>query len=313
MDVSIIIVNYNTTSFLRKCLDSIIYHTKNIEYEIIVVDNNSPQRDIELLPEEYKTVRFLFRKVNDGFGAGCNFGVRYSKAKYLFFVNPDIIIKSNAIQEFFNYMNQHEEVVACSGLMENSEGEPIYSFNYLPNIYSELGEAFYFGFRRRIKKLLNKPELLNGKEFEIGYSLGALIFVRRDQFLHIYGFDERFFLYGEDIDLGFRLKTYGKIICLPYIRVYHYYTSSIDGEEGKFIESYHLNRSKLLYIYKHYNFIDRTLTRVFMIIGTSTRLVIIPFNGKYNGRKLNYFMRIFKSMLIFFERINFNNLGKFKN
>lgn len=311
MDVSVIIVNYNTSSFLDKCIQSIYEHTKGLKFEVIVVDNNSSDRDIEKFPIKYPQVKFFFRDVNDGFGAGCNFGVQNAEGKYLAFVNPDVILKSNAASVFFSYLEKAHNVVACSGLHENLNSELIYSYNYFPNLKSEAGEAFWFGFRRNIKNLLSRPEILKGEIFKIGYPLGALIFVRKDAFERICGFDERFFLYGEDIDLGFRLSHCGEIICIPYVRVYHHYTSSVTGREGKFIESYHLNRSKLIYAYKHYTFFQRTIMRLLMILGISLRLLVLPFNGKYKGDKWNYFLRIYKSMVIFFRRLDYNKLGKF--
>lgn len=308
---SIIIVNYNTSDYLIKCIDSIFQFSGCGDFEIIVVDNNSPERDIELLPQKYSKVNFIFRDINDGFGAGCNFGARNARGEYLLFVNPDVIFKSDVMTIFLDFMVNNVEAVACSGLHEDVYGELIYSFNYFPDFFSELREAFYIGYNKHIKKLLNKKEIKLNTPFEIDFALGALLCVRKNYFEKIGGFDERFFLYGEDIDLGYRLKKVGKIICIPKIRVFHYYNSSVKVDHGKKIQTYHLNRSKMIYMYKHYNFFLRNITRILMIIGSFLRLTYLPFNKIHKNNKFEDFRIMFSGMLEFFKFYNINSMGKF--
>ncbi len=311
MDVSVIIVNYNTVAFLYRCLDSILQYSKNIEFEVIVVDNNSTQREIETLPVIYPAVKFLFRNVNDGFGSGCNFGAQKANGKYLLFVNPDVIFKSDVIFLFFKYMEGNIDICLCSGLHEDENGELIYSFNYFPDFRSELREAFYVGYNKHIRSLLSKKEIELKQPFEIDYALGALLFVRKTAFESINGFDERFFLYGEDIDFGYRLKKLGKIICIPNVRVFHFYNSSVKHDSGKHIQTYHLNRSKMIYMYKHYNFFQRNFTRILMITGTLLRLMYLPFNKIHKNNRLNDFNRILNGMFVFFKKYDINSLGKY--
>ncbi|MBK7252919.1 MAG: glycosyltransferase [Ignavibacteria bacterium] len=97
MELSIIIVNYNTHEYLEKCLYSILKYLRKINFEIIVVDNNSTDRSIEKLEEKFVNVKFYFLNENKGFGAGCNYAAGKSSGKYLLLVNPDIEVTNNAI------------------------------------------------------------------------------------------------------------------------------------------------------------------------------------------------------------------------
>jgi GT2 family glycosyltransferase len=313
MDVSIIIVNYNTHDDLRKCLNSILVHTKEIEYEIIVVDNNSPNRAVENLPSRYPTIQFHFRKVNDGFGSGCNYGARVSRGKYLLFVNPDVIFKDNVVRRFVQFLDSQSGAVMCTGLFEDESGGLGCSFNKFPNIRWDMEEAFTIGYKRHFVNLLSTKEIKKNEAFEIDHPLGALMFVRRDAFFVVNGFDERFFLYNEDVDIGYRLRQMGKrIYCLPWVRVFHRLNSSLDGFEGRTLQTFHLCRSKMIYMYKHYDFFQRILTRLIVILGMILRLAYAPFNIRYKSKKIQNFKRIFSALKIVIW-LDINKVGKYYN
>ncbi len=312
LDVSIIIVNYDTESHLRKCLDSAIKYTKDVEFEIIVIDNNSPNRAIEGFSVLYPMVNFQFRKINDGFGAGCNYGASISKGRYLLFVNPDLVLKSNVVKGFMEFFESSLDVVLCSGLFEDRKGDVMYSFNEFPNLRLDFKEAFSVGYNRHIRKLLDIATINTMEPFEIDYPLGALMFLEREAFFAVNGFDERFFLYCEDMDIGYRLKQKGKkIYCLPWVRVFHYLNSAVEGFEGKRLQKYHMCRSKLIYMYKHYSFLQRTLVRFMMLIGLSLRLVYVLLNAEFRSNRIYNFKRILHSMSLFFYRIDIDKLGKY--
>lgn len=259
-----------------RCLNSIIVYTEDVEYEIIAVDNNSSNRDIETFPEKYPTVKFFFRNVNDGFGAGCNFGVRKAdpSSKYYVFINPDIIFIDNSLNKFYDFMEAHTDVGVCSGLLINTNGEVLYSYNYDMNILWELKGSFDIGIEKHKKKLINRSEVVNNKPFEIDWALGAVLFIRRDVFNSVKGFDENFFLYTEDNDLQYRIREQGfKILCIPAFRFIHYYGSSMDDKNAKSKYNYYLYKSKMVFIYKHFSFVKRNTIRFILIMGLLLRMV----------------------------------------
>jgi len=110
MDLSTIIVNYNTEAYLEDCLRSILKFTKGIKYEIIVVDNNSTNREIEAFPAEFPDTKFTFLNENRGFGYGNNYGFRnISDSKYICLLNPDILLIDNSLLDLFNFLENNME------------------------------------------------------------------------------------------------------------------------------------------------------------------------------------------------------------
>ena len=117
--VSIIIVNYNTYNLLIDCIESIKTNThNNLDYEIIVVDNNSPIRDIEKLPEVYQDVQLILSDENGGFGKANNLGSRLAKGEYLFFLNPDTLLLNDAISVLYNFISglKNHQVILLENL-----------------------------------------------------------------------------------------------------------------------------------------------------------------------------------------------------
>ena len=106
MDVSVIIVNYNTIELTLNCINSIFTHTLGIDFEVIVVDNNSDDGSGEILRLD-KRIVFIQNLANEGFGSANNIGYRYAKGKYLFLLNSDTILLNNAIKLFYDYAEQH--------------------------------------------------------------------------------------------------------------------------------------------------------------------------------------------------------------
>lgn len=302
MDVSVIIVNYNTTGFLRNFLNSVILNTKDVEYEIIVVDNNSSNREIENAVNEFKNVRFFLRDENDGFGAACNFGVKYSGGKYLFFMNPDIIIESNLIYEFYEFMERNVDINLCSGLLTDFDGLPQYSFNNFPSVNWEISEAFLRNTENKINKLLDNALYGNHEFVKVDWVIGACMFMRKNIFESINGFDDNFFLYYEDVDLQYRInKDRDKIVLLPEFKLKHHQKSSIESEKNSDVYYYNMHLSKMKYLYKHSGFLKRNLIRIINISGMGLRLISLPFRSKNSAYTKQQILNILK---IYFRKYN---------
>ncbi|MGV0936464.1 glycosyltransferase family 2 protein [Empedobacter falsenii] len=203
MDISIIIVNYNTYELLKACINSIIKYTVNIDYEIIVVDNNSPERDIDQIELEYNNIRLIRNTNNSGFGSANNIGANFAKGKYLFFLNPDTIFLNNALLyflEFSNKLNNPFGVLGSVLLSENLQINASYSEKF--TTYSEelLMGIFSILYKKRDSRLKEKYK-------EVAWVSGANIFIQKNLFDEIKGFDENYFMYYEETDLQRRLKN----------------------------------------------------------------------------------------------------------
>jgi GT2 family glycosyltransferase len=298
MDLSIIIVNYNTEDHLKKCLNSIFESVYETEYEVIVVDNNSSNRVIKKFPGFFNNTRFIFNDVNYGFGGGCNIGFKESKGKYLAFVNPDTYFTGNCFDPLLDYMKPNINIGFCSGLLINEQDKLIYSFNDFPGIYWEFLEARGWGVPQKIRNLLNREEIIiTKKPFDVDWFNGAFIVTSRELFKEINGFDDNnFFLYYEDVDIQLKSKNLGKRnVCIPSVKVKHYERSSVRSFEGENFYYFHMHRSKILYYYKNAIFIKRNLIRLMHIIGFLFRLLFLPFRRRF---KLKKYQKLYQYVML---------------
>ena len=132
MNVSIIIVNYNTKKLLSDCLKSIYEQTKDLEFEVIVSDNGSTDGSIEMLKSDFPQVILIENNANLGFGTANNRGLSVAKGKYIFYLNSDTILKNNAVKYFFDFWENSPEPEKIGGLganLLNSAGETIHSYD----------------------------------------------------------------------------------------------------------------------------------------------------------------------------------------
>lgn len=223
IDVSIIIINYNTYNLVLDCIKSIIEKTNGITFEIVVVDNNSMKRDIEDLNKVFPFVRLILNNKNDGFGAGNNEGNKYASGKYLFFLNSDTLLINNAILEMFKFMEATTTAGVCGGNLFNLNLSPNISFERckpraLVFFYNFVADFFYRKLfnQSRYFEYGNTPKKING------YISGANFFVSKEIFDKVGGFDECFFMYYEEVDLTLRINHLGLFsYVIPQAKIIH--------------------------------------------------------------------------------------------
>lgn len=254
MELSVVIVNYNVKYFLEQCLASVKAACKNQpEVEVFVVDNSSTDGSLEYLKPRFPTVNWVANKENRGFGAANNQVLPHLRGKAVLFLNPDTIVGENSFRDCVYFFNSHPEaggigvrMVDGSGkyLKESKRGFPtpwvafckMAGFSAIfPN--SGLFSRYYMG---------NLPE--NGIN-RVEALAGAFMVVRKEILDKTGGFDERFFMYAEDIDLSFRIKEEGfENYYLPTITIIHFkgestrknatYIKRFYGAMGQFIRKH---------------------------------------------------------------------------
>ncbi len=298
--VSVIIVNYNSTDFLSDCIRSIFDSSKDVLFEIIVVDNNSPQRDIESFPERYPKVRFIFSSTNNGFGAGCNKGASAANGKYLLFLNPDTILPEGSLAQLVEFMESEDSAGACAPVYEDFDGNLVYTYNRFPNFRWEFNEFLGRGNDKVEASLLSDKRIIerSGEPMRVDWLTGACLLVRRNLFCEAGGFDEDYFLYYEDTDIQKRISEMrAGIFCIPKIRIKHFVNSSVFEDKGRTVYHFHINRSKMLYYYKNEKFFKRNVVRIMMIAGVLLRTVTLPFRSRFESirkEKLKQYMYLLK-------------------
>lgn len=234
MDVSVIIVNYNTCVLTRNCLNSIYQQTKDIDFEVIVSDNGSKDGSIEMIKKEFPQVILIENNANLGFGAANNRGLKIAKGKYIFYLNSDTVLLNNAIKFFFDYWEQSQEkdkIGALGANLLNDKGEIIHSGGKFPKAWKEV---FFLSARLLItyivwmfgiKKRRTKKKLVSEISDNVDYITGADLFVKNNKYAF---FDERFFLYYEETYLQLQLNHIGlKRIIIKGPKIIH-----LEGESN---------------------------------------------------------------------------------
>lgn len=284
--LSIVIVNYNTYSFLKKCLASIIENSSDIDYEIIVVDNNSPEKDILDVRNDFSQVKLILNDRNKGFGDGCNIGAAAATGNYLLFINPDVQFSGNVNSSMLKLMESDPGIGVSSPIYFEDDGNVTYTYNRFPGFDWNISEAYANVFRRIKGKIFGEKLDYENKVFYVDWVMGSYMLIRRECFERVNGFDTNIFLYYEDIDLQFRIKKEGyKIAYNGFVHISHYKRSSVRSEKGENLMFHHMTRSNLIYMYKHFSFTKRNIIRFIHITGVMFRVISLPLRSEYKNKK----------------------------
>jgi len=213
MQLSIIIVSYNVKYYLEQCLHSVLVACKNIEAEIIVVDNNSNDKTAEYIKTKFPAIIFIQNKKNIGFAKANNIGLNIAKGEFILYLNPDTILSENIIVNCMSFFNEHKQAGAVGVKMIDGNG------NFLPEskrAFPSVAASFWklSGMAKLFPYSLvfNKYALGNlreGEVHEVDVLSGAFFLSRKEILSSLNAFDEDFFMYGEDIDLSYRIQKVG--------------------------------------------------------------------------------------------------------
>lgn len=269
MDVSILIVNYNTRNILNHCIESIYQYTSDIKFEIIVVDNASADGSSEMIKAEYPEVILIESKENLGFGRANNLGAKYAAGTYLFLLNSDTILLENSIRILFDFFESANDpnlaVIGCKLLDINRR--PHISYGNFPSITQELFEYGLSKFFRKYYLTKLSPSVSDdGNQIkEVDFIMGADLFFKRQIYDQINGFDEDFFLYYEETEICFRLKKKRyRVLWVPLTSIIHYIGAS--GNQTKVFNYWileQLHKSKYLYFKKCHGILAAILIKYF--------------------------------------------------
>jgi GT2 family glycosyltransferase len=282
MDVSVIIVNYNTVKYLTDAIDSVFEKTKDIEFEIIVVDNNSSDNSEFILKEKYGgRIVYLRLAENVGFGRANNIAATAARGRNLFLLNPDTILLNNAIKILSDFLDKNMHVAVCGGNLFDEARRPACSFCRLfPSIADELNRLFL---NLPARVLYGRNVIFNytNKPIEVAFVIGADMMVRKNIFDELAGFDRDFFMFFEEIDLEYRMHKSGyKVISVPDAHIVH-----LEGKSVSIIERYKKYLiARDIYLNKTWNGAVIFLINIIFYVEAVFRLVIFTIMG--NGKKI---------------------------
>lgn len=204
MKLSIVILNYNVRYFLELALKSVQAAISEIEAEIIVVDNNSTDKSCQMVKTLFPEVTLIENKENFGFSKGNNIGVAIAKGEYICILNPDTVVAEDTFKKLLNFSDRKEKLGIVGCRLINGSGV------YLPESKRNIPKVLV-----SLKKILGFPKSyyanhLSQKSIgEVDVLVGAFMFVKKEVYKAVGGFDEDYFMYGEDIDLSYKMLTHG--------------------------------------------------------------------------------------------------------
>jgi len=257
MDLSIIIVNYNVKHFLEQCLCSVqkAISMPGMKAEILIIDNNSSDNSIEYLQPKFPFAKFIQNKENTGFAKACNQALALASGKYILFLNPDTIVPEDCFAKCISFFNTHTDAGALGIKMIDGSGKFLKeSKRAFPDPFTSLYKLFglskLFPHSRTFGKY-HLEYLDENKNHEIDVLAGAFIMVKKEVLEKTGSFDENFFMYGEDIDLSYRIQKAG-------FKNYYFAESSIIHFKGESTRKASLNYVRMFYsamakfVRKHY-------------------------------------------------------------
>jgi len=203
-DLSIIIVNWNSTAYLLKCLESVCAHTHETAFEVIVVDNASPDGDVGIVKERYPDTIVIESRENLGFARANNLGVRASKGKYVVFLNPDTVLTNAAFDLMLRQAGSLRSVGAMGCTLLNEDGSiQTACIQTFPTILNQLLDLDVLRNRFPACPLWNIAPLFAGgtEPSRVEVISGACVMFRREVFAKVGQFSEEYFMYAEDLDL----------------------------------------------------------------------------------------------------------------
>ncbi|GAB3955708.1 glycosyltransferase family 2 protein [Spirosoma harenae] len=256
-DLSIIIVNYKTPQLILNCLASVYAYTQGVRFEVLVVDNQSNDDSQAIIQGTYSDVRWLQTGYNAGFSRANNVGIREARGRYILLLNSDTLLIDNVLAHCVQVLDNRSDVAAVSAMQLKADRQ------LRPNLYTTFGQmrrAFYIlpggaASDRALYRLMPDPHFDDPDQVE--WLSGAFLMTRPSVIERAGALDESFFMYGEDVEWGYRLGKQGKLLLLRNERFVHLeYGSSEDNQQHVVT---HINRfkpqvqvSQLLWVRKQY-------------------------------------------------------------
>ena len=300
MDLSVIILSWNTRDLLFECLKSLSENSYTIDVEFIVVDNASEDDSRDMVRTEYRQVKLVVNDSNIGFGAGNNTGIRASSGRYILFLNSDTVVMQGALDGMVNFADAQVDIGIVGPKLLNADGSLQYSCRRYPNLGTGMFRNTPLG-RLFPKNKFTSDYLYSDWDHntpkEVDWVSGAALMIRRDLVDKIGAFDEDYFMYCEDVDLCWRANhteiSEGKpwrVIYLPDSKIFHYIGRSSDRVPTRM--TYEFHRSQHLFYKKRYASTTPILLRPIIPIGIWSRAA-----GQLIRHKLTYWRRVFMGEL----------------
>ena len=299
--LDIIIVNWNSGNYLHQCIDSILHSDDTaLSINIIIIDNASIDNSLELIPQNSK-IKIIKNSRNLGFAKACNQAGKLSNADYLLFLNPDTIMESNTLNRVISFLEQNENknIGICGVQIRDTDNSTIPTCRSFPKLIHFINKST--GLSNIFPKLFKTNILLDwdhqGNRV-VDQVIGAFFLMKQKLFSDLNGFDERFFLYFEEVDFSLRAKLYGWDSYF-FSEAYIYHPGGGTTNRIKDKRLFYSQKSRILYAAKHYSKLSLIILIFFtIIIEPASRLLfaLIKLSGVEIINGLNGWLMLIKDM-----------------
>lgn len=302
MDLSIIIVNWDSGKFLEKCLDSVYKTLKGISFEVFVVDNASSDYSLVCL-KKFPKVKLIKNKENLGFARANNQAIGKSRGRCILLLNPDTIVMNGSVKKMLSYMGENLDVgvLGCKLLNTDKTIQPsCHAFLTLPHVFFEVSQLdrlfpknkFLITFFRpftRLKLFVNYS--MPNNPVEVDSVMGSCYMIRKKALDKAGLFDENFFLYHEEMELSYRMWQNGyKIMFYPYVSVIHYGKHSTN----KVLDMvYYEHCNSILHFFNKHKNKQITLLKIVMLFSLLINFLSLPLRKDFKNA-LNYRLKALK-------------------
>jgi GT2 family glycosyltransferase len=297
VDLSIIIVNYNSKYYLRRCLNSILDYPQ-ITREIFVSDNKSTDGSIEIIKKEYPHVFLIENNDNIGYSSAANRAIKESSGRYILIINNDIEVLNNSLQMMIETMDSHPNIGLLGCRLLNTDGTLQQSFGYFNlGFLSEAIQKLFFNRYKKGNRLVGSYLGKIHKKFrEVDWISGACIMTRRKALEDVGMMDENYFMYFEEIDLCNRVRKKGWNICYtPDAKMIHHGGKSSDINFDMIMVEY--RRSQLYFYKKHYGTLYMNILKMYLILKISYHYIKEEITGFIKKRNTNNIPRTLLSVV----------------
>jgi GT2 family glycosyltransferase len=295
LDISVIIVNWNTKELLLNCLESVFETVRGIDFEVWLVDNASNDGSVKAAKEKYSSINVIQNQENLGFAAANNLAFKLMNGRYALLLNTDAILTGEAAKDLYDFMEVNSEAGIACGQLLNQDGSKQNSIANFPSLLSLLSNETL------LRILFPKKFPSKRKEYsvplEIDSGIGACMIVRKKAIEEVGFFDESYFFFFEETDLAYRMRRSGwKVYFVPKARIFHIQGKSIGGGA----------KGRVIYYRSRYIFFKKWLRRSYNLIRVVVfmRLLVNTFLTLLGVLcTLGYYAPIRSRLIVYFQLI----------
>ena len=285
-DVSVVLVCWNNKDYLEPCLISLYENELSFSFEVVVVDNGSTDGSQEMLAEKFPQIKIIQNDRNVGLSTASNQGIEATTGRYILLLNNDTIVNQESLETLVAFMDEHPGAGAAGGKLLNPDGTLQAGYGIFPNLAQEFLIATGLG--RNLWE--NYPLQNTSTEItSVDWIQSAFLFLRRNTLDQVGLLDEIFFIYGDEVDLQYRLKLSGwKVYYLPQVSTIHYGGRSMNRWSRRKM----VYRGKLLFFQNNYSRFSTFSLKLMLVVLSSFKLIVwgilwlIPNNRQRSCKEL---------------------------